>query len=304
MIKGIDVSSYQSDTPPLGGMDFVFVKATEGTGYVNPRMRAQAAHARASGRITGFYHYLKPGSMRAQAAYFVQQAASLEGDPLWADWEDPGVSCADKDEFLREVLRLRGGTHRVGLYCNTNYWTTRDTTSYCADALWIAVYNGRPGHPGIEHRWLFHQYTSTPIDTSLGAFASRAALNAWCTKSPGEAPAAEHDSKENDMALDLRTKVPVADWVANGWPHPAGDDPHSILLQTALGSGYGHARRAADASEAALAQLGAMRGTIDKLVDALGDAGGITAEQVQAAAQAGARAALAELGKTLTDKEA
>lgn len=43
---------------------------------------------------------------------------------------------------------------------------------------------------------------------------------------------------------------------------------------------------------------------LEAKVDALGDAGGITAEQVQAAAQAGARAALAELGKTLTDQEA
>jgi hypothetical protein len=180
-IRGIDVASYQSEKPDLDGMDFCFVKATEGTSYVNPKMRAQADHARAAGRVVGFYHFLRPGSMRAQARYFVDKCASRHGDPLWADWEDSGVSCADKDAFLREVARLRGDTHKVGLYCNTDFWLHRDTTSYCGDALWIAVYNGRPGHPGIRHKWLFHQYTSDPIDTNLGAFASRDALRGWAT---------------------------------------------------------------------------------------------------------------------------
>jgi hypothetical protein len=276
-------------------MDFCFVKATEGTSYVNPKMRAQADWARSHGRVVGFYHFLRPGSMRRQAAYFVQHAASRPGDPLWADWEDPDVSCADKDAFLREVARLRGDDHRVGLYCSTSYWTGRDTTSYCADALWIAHYGVGAGHPRIRARWLFHQYTSTPIDTSVGRFADRDALRAWC------AGGNTSTSKENDMSLTLHTDVPVGRWLRDRWPDL---EDGQIELQTALGSGYGHARRAGDASEAALAQLGAMRATIEKLVDAIGTGGGITAEQVQAAAETGARAALAELGKTLTDEEA
>ncbi|WP_399088043.1 GH25 family lysozyme [Streptomyces sp. BBFR2] len=181
-VKGIDVSSYQSATYSTKGLDFVFVKATEGTTYINPRMTAQAAHARRNGLVVGFYHFLRPGDMKAQARYFVEKCPSVEGDPLFADWEDSGVSCAQKDAFLAEVKRLRGAAHRVGLYCNQSYWTTRDTTSNAGDALWIADYVAA-GAPRIKARWTFHQYTDRPLDTSLGAFADRAALRRWATGS-------------------------------------------------------------------------------------------------------------------------
>ncbi|GAA2619242.1 GH25 family lysozyme [Streptomyces axinellae] len=167
----------------------MFVKATEGTSYTNPRMTKQAQRARAAGLVVGFYHFLRPGSMKEQARYFVEQAASIEGDPLWADWEDPGVSGSDKDRFLSEVKRLRGKTHRVGLYCNVDYWTRRDTTSNAGDALWIAQYNGRPGKPSIRAAWKFHQYTSSPIDTNLGDFKDRAALAKWAGAKLDDGPA-------------------------------------------------------------------------------------------------------------------
>ncbi|MEU4091989.1 GH25 family lysozyme [Streptomyces sp. NPDC026673] len=202
-VKGIDVSSYQTATFATAGLDFVFVKATEGTSYVNPRMTAQAAHARAGGLVVGFYHFLRPGDMKRQAAYFVQQAASVEGDPLFADWEDPGVSCHDKDVFLAEVKRLRGNTHRVGLYCNQSYWTTRDTSSNAGDALWIADYVSA-GHPRIKAAWKFHQYTDKPVDTNVGQFANRAALRAWARKAPATPPAAPHQPVKVDLSNLIR----------------------------------------------------------------------------------------------------
>ncbi|MFH8553687.1 GH25 family lysozyme [Streptomyces celluloflavus] len=190
-VKGIDVSSYQSSAFSTSGLDFVFVKATEGTSYINPKMRDQAAHARAAGLVVGFYHFLRPGDMAAQARYFVECCASVEGDPLFADWEDPGVTCAQKDAFLAEVKHLRGATHRVGLYCNQSYWLTRDTTSNAGDALWIADYV-TAGKPRIKAAWTFHQYADRPLDTNLGSFADRAALRKWAGSS---APASNPEPK-------------------------------------------------------------------------------------------------------------
>lgn len=180
-VKGVDVSGYQSATFSTAGLAFVFVKATEGTGYTNPKMTAQAEHARQAGCVVGFYHFLRPGSMKAQAAYFVAQAASRDGDPLFADWEDPGVTSAEKDQFLAEVTRLRGDTHRVGLYCNQSYWLTREHGGNAGDALWIADYV-TAGKPRIKAPWLFHQHTDKPLDTNQGAFADKAALVAWAKK--------------------------------------------------------------------------------------------------------------------------
>ena len=196
MIGGIDVSSYQPTDYDTSGQSFVFVKATEGTGYTNPEMAAQAAHGRAAGLVVGFYHYLTAGDMAAQAAYFVQQAASQPGDLLACDWEETSVSGADKDAFLAEVKRLRPG-HKVLLYCNTYFWKDRDTTGDCADGLWIADIT-TAGAPRIQHAWTVHQYSdSGGIDQNVAAFTDAAAMRSWATGAQPSPP--PNSSKETDM---------------------------------------------------------------------------------------------------------
>jgi hypothetical protein len=194
VIHGIDVSSIQPATPDLTGKDFIFVKATEGRSYVNPKQEEQAAAGRAAGAVVGFYHFLWPGNITEQAAYFVEQCASVPGDVLAVDWESTSAgthaTCAEKDAFIKEVLRLRGASHRVILYCNRDFWLNRDDTSYAGDGLWIADYV-TAGRPRIQAKWLFHQYTDSPLDQSVADFASRADLKAWATRSTdtGDAPA-------------------------------------------------------------------------------------------------------------------
>lgn len=185
-IYGIDVASYQGLINPTTAnkqkVSFVIVKATQGTSYINLKMVAQAADARKKKLHVGFYHYVEAGNMKAQAKFFVETAVSEPYDSLWLDWEEAKVSSAQKDEFLKEVVRLRGSNHRVGLYCNHNYWVNRDKSSYAADALWIANYNGKPGDPDIEYKWLIHQYTSATIDTNIAQFGSLADMKAWAKK--------------------------------------------------------------------------------------------------------------------------
>lgn len=271
MIKGIDVSSYQSESYATAGLDFVFVKATEGTSYVNPKMTAQAARARKAGLVLGFYHFLRPGDMKAQAAYFVAKAASVEGDILAADWEDPGVSCAQKDIFVREVQRLRGSTHRIILYCNRDYWLNRDTTSFAADGLWIADYL-TAGKPKITAKWLIHQYTSTPVDTNVAQFASRAAMKTWAAKgasTPAPKPPAPKPPvspspvvKVADGPIELGSAVPLG-WVKDMWPTDAGLADGAITVATALGSTYGYAR-------AAYVRLAQLEAKLDAILAKLG----------------------------------
>lgn len=182
MIPGHDVSSYQSTTAPSG--DFCFVKATEGTNYVNPKMAAQASSARRQGQIVGFYHFLRPGNPIGQARFFVAKAASQDGDLLVCDWEatqSGHATDAEKNEFLAEVARLRP-RHMVGLYCNTSDWKNLDHGSHCGDFLWIAEYNNRPGQPSIQYPWMIHQWTSKPMDSNVARFATRAEMRAWARK--------------------------------------------------------------------------------------------------------------------------
>jgi GH25 family lysozyme M1 (1,4-beta-N-acetylmuramidase) len=180
MLQGIDVSSYQSDFDTKG-LSFVFVKATEGRSYVNPKMSAQVNRAREAGCVVGFYHFLWPDNIKAQAEYFVSKATEKRGDLLAADWERTSegtyASNAQKDEFIREVKRLRP-SHRVLLYCNRDFWLNHDTTSYAGDGLWIADYV-TAGKPRIQAKWRIHQYTDDPLDKDVADFDSKDALRDW-----------------------------------------------------------------------------------------------------------------------------
>lgn len=276
-VHGIDVSVYQPAQYDTDGLGFVIIKATEGRSYINPRMKAQAKHARDVGLVVGFYHFLWPGDITAQAAYFVEKCASVEGDLLAVDWETTGsgstASGAEKDAFIREVQRLRGDTHRVILYCNTDFWLHRDTTSFAGDGLWIAHYGVAAGSPGIQAPWVFHQYTSSPVDTNVGDFTDRAALRAWAT--------ADNTNTTQEDDMQLHDTVTIANWVSDAFPHQKGLQDGEISVRTALGSGYGYAHIAADNSSKILAKLDAQAATIDKLADALGQADDIDVDALK-----------------------
>ncbi|MFK0173429.1 glycoside hydrolase family 25 protein [Streptomyces sp. NPDC090306] len=188
-ISGIDASGYQSETYDLTGVDFVFVKATESTTYVNPRHDAQVTRARNNDRVVGHYHFLRPGSMTAQVDYFLAHAGAQAGDVFALDWEVDGITCAEKDQALK-YLQQKAPHNRVLLYCSRDFWLNRDNTSYRADGLWIAQYNGKPGAPDIEAPWLIHQWADTPVDQNVAAFSSRAEMAAW---------AAGDDQEDDDM---------------------------------------------------------------------------------------------------------
>jgi hypothetical protein len=197
-VNGIDIASYQSTDYSTSGLDFVMVKATEGTGYTNPKHAAQVATGRAHGLVVGHYHFVRGGSMTAQADYFLAHAAPKAGDVLAFDWEDTAVSGPDKDAWLRHV-QAKAPHNRVILYANRDFWLHHDVTSFCADGLWIADPSAPTGHPRVEHPWLFHQYSSAGgLDHNAGNFASPGALRTWAAKGakapakpPAKAPAFE-----------------------------------------------------------------------------------------------------------------
>ncbi|WP_405869240.1 MULTISPECIES: GH25 family lysozyme [unclassified Streptomyces] len=181
MLRGIDVSAYQSSSYDTDGLSFVFIKATEGRSYVNPRLGAQTKRGRDAGLVVGFYHFLWPGNLQAQAEYFVKHAPEKAGDILAVDWERNSsgthASNAEKDLFIRKVKELRPN-NQVLLYANRDFWLNIDTTSYAGDGLWIADYV-TAGKPRIKAKWRFHQYTSTPHDKNVADFADKAALKEW-----------------------------------------------------------------------------------------------------------------------------
>jgi hypothetical protein len=189
-IYGQDWASYQASEPSVSGIDFVFTKITEGTGYINPKWIRQRDHTKRNGLVWGAYHYPHMANdARAEADFFLSQVAWQPGDIIVLDWEgydaaNQGVSkarqLAYKEQWLRYVKAKMPG-HRVGMYCNVDYWKNVDSTGYCGDFLWIATAGRKAGEPGIQADWMFHQYGDSPVDKDYCSLPSRDALRAWAT---------------------------------------------------------------------------------------------------------------------------
>ena len=178
-IEGKDIASFQPNFSPAPADDFVLIKASEGTGYRNPYAVAQAARARAAGRVVGWYHYGHQGDIPAQARYFVASPGIAIGDLLFFDWEGSKIpTVAEKDAFIRAVKVLMPHS-RVGLYCNSYTWKNVDTTSYRGDFLFIAQYSSSP--PSIATPWTIWQYSDGggKLDHDKANFPNRAAMLTW-----------------------------------------------------------------------------------------------------------------------------
>lgn len=184
-VGGIDVASYQSTTFPTNGLGMVMVKGTEGTTYTNPHMTGQLATAQKGGCVRGIYHFLKPGHIADQVAYFLRQVPEEhQGVVLGVDWETPeagpAATNAEKDEFIARLQHATRLRHRILLYCNLDFWLNRDKTGQCGDGLWIADPGAPAGHPRVQHSWTGHQYkVAGGIDQDVWNFADVAHLVAW-----------------------------------------------------------------------------------------------------------------------------
>jgi hypothetical protein len=136
--------------------------------------------------------------------------------------------------------------------------------------------------------------------TSCPGDAVYAWVKAGAPRPAVPAPATPQSPQEDDE-MKLSDQVRLGEWIAKQWPNDKGLQDRQIPVDVALGSGYAHSRKAAENTTAILAQLGAQQATIDKLVDAIGSGGGLTAAEITAAAEAGAQAALDRLGDALKE---
>lgn len=187
-IWGQDWASYQSPNPDVSGINFAFIKVTEGLTYVNPHWEAQRAHAHAAGLVVGLYAYPHmANSPQAELQRFLQVAQPVAGELLCLDWE--GYDSANQTvSRSRQFAYKEDWLHRAataaphnatGMYCNVDYWRNVDTTGFFGDFLWIATADRAAGDPGIQAPWLFHQYSAAGVDRDFCRLPSTAALKAW-----------------------------------------------------------------------------------------------------------------------------
>lgn len=160
----------RQDSEPI---HFVFVKATEGTKYVDPNIEINRAGVRSNGMIYGAYHVLTMGDSRQQAENYIRNSGVGKGDMVPViDIEEsilgsrPLKSVREK---LDEVSAILSTHYRVRpiIYCGYKYSETLLTDKQRQQPLWLARYTnlGRPEGADI---WQFtDRGTVEGIDTDV-----------------------------------------------------------------------------------------------------------------------------------------
>lgn len=142
-IYSVDVYSGSSDSiirDPHA--QAVIVKATQGTGYVNPLCNHQWDLAGSLGKLRGLYHYAGGGNPENEAQYFINNIKNYVGQGiLILDWESyQNASWGDTTwclRFVKEVHRLTG-VYPLLYVQESAVWQVANCAALCG--LWGAKY--------------------------------------------------------------------------------------------------------------------------------------------------------------------
>lgn len=192
-VPGFDVSHYQPNfdfqKARLEGNLFCFLKATEGSTYVDKSFTSHWKNAKSAGLLVGAYHFFHPQSDPIQQAkHFAQVVGPLSAEdlPCVLDWEttDNVPSAQDRLEamaFLNEVKIL---TKKNPIIYTGPYFAEalKLGTDFKQFPLWVAHYGTKaPLVPDPWKIWSFWQYTDDQgIDKNIfnGSFDRLKALTA------------------------------------------------------------------------------------------------------------------------------
>lgn len=179
-MNGIDISSWQTGIDLTAvPADFVIIKATEGTGYVNPDCDRAYQQAKQAGKLRGVYHYANGGNATAEADYFL---ANIEG------YIKDAILCLDW-ESQNNALCGTGGPARTWIsnWCNRIVEKTGVKPLIYASAslynevsglgdygLWIAQYADNSDTGYQDAPWNEGAY-----DCAIRQYSSHGRLSGW-----------------------------------------------------------------------------------------------------------------------------
>lgn len=233
---GVDTASYQGcwdgATAKAAGVDFAFVKTTEGLTYVNPYASCQIQTARANGIRLGTYDFARPAgnSPETDADNFVHVARQygLVGQAIPVlDWEPsaPGGYWAKQTWWaLRWLNRVRDtwGVKPV-IYMSAATIATADWSQVAAGdyGLWVAGYPR--GYTGERLR----NPGAVPYSVSPWEFAM-----AWQYSSTGNVPGIGSKVDVNWFYGTAATWALYAGQSTAAQPTPAQQRPKPATAQT------------------------------------------------------------------------
>jgi lysozyme len=197
--SGIDVSRRQGfidwSAVAAAGIQFVFIKATEGQSVVDPRFRDNWAGAKSAGILRGAYHFFRPAiPPRAQADNFLTllqdvdtadlapvvdlELRKLGGNDAW-----DAIPLSQRSglavEWLTAVEQALGRRPMVYLSPSFALEKLGGATALGAYPLWIAHYtaNPQPRVPPAWSDWTFWQYTERGTVSGIAGAVDRNRFN-------------------------------------------------------------------------------------------------------------------------------
>ena len=164
-VLGIDVSHFQQDVNwdeiKAAKISFTYIKATQSTGFEDPKFKKNWQGAKTAGLYRGAYHfYLSDKDAAQQAENFLKVVSQLEkGDmPPALDLEELGMKGNVSKEKLQEgaLLWLKTVEDKLGItpivYADLSFANTYlDNPELGKYALWIAEYGTQT--PQVPQTW-------------------------------------------------------------------------------------------------------------------------------------------------------
>lgn len=178
-LDGIDIASYQSGIDLANvPLDFAIVKATQGTGYVNPDYSRAIAQVLGAGRLGGAYHYVSGGNAVGEADHFVDVVGGNVGKIILAiDWEQGDNSAWGDTAYLDAVVSRvieRTGVKPL-IYCSQSVVASIQSVASARDCgLWVAQYADSNPTGYQERPWNEGAYAC-----AIRQYSSSGRLDGW-----------------------------------------------------------------------------------------------------------------------------
>lgn len=198
-VRGIDVSHYQGEIDwglvAGQGIDFVYVKATEGSSHVDERFAGNMAGAREAGVFAGAYHFFSfdsPGI--SQAEHFIRTVEPFKGMlPPAVDVEFYGDKKKNPPKAENVETELRAYLNQVEqafgtkpvIYATMEAWELYIKGRFDEYPLWIRNILREPAlqpaaEGGQEQSWTFWQYTDRGRLNGYSGEETFIDLNVFC----------------------------------------------------------------------------------------------------------------------------
>ena len=189
-LNGIDIASFQSklNTYTINA-DFIIIKATQGTGYINPTWRKQLDDAIQSGKKVGLYHYANGSGVQGEVNFFLQTVKDYIGKAiLCLDWEHIPNGGANPQfynptyakQFMDEVKRRTGVT--MFIYgSKDSCFNAMDWSKCTIYPLWGAQYGSyNPIWGYAENPWQSTRpWGAWGSNVSIFQYTSNLRLSGW-----------------------------------------------------------------------------------------------------------------------------